>query len=545
MRGAVHPASRAPGRLLSALFALLSGGVLGLSLSPVFYAGPRAASWGWPVQLLALSAWVWVLSRQRSAQHAAWLGWLFSTTWLSVATCWLFVSMHDYGNLSAPLSAMAVLALAAFLSMDWALAMGVFVGLRSGRWMADALLFSACCLLAELARGVLFTGFPWAAMGYAHVDGPLASLAPWVGVYGMGAVAAALSYILAEGARGWLQGRAPAGSTESGAGRASRLGPWLGLAALLLLAGWGPRQWTQDAGSLRVSLLQANVPQDEKFAAEHMTERLNWASAQMRAAPGDLVLGPETVIPLLPEELPQSYWDALSAHFHQAGRHALLGLPLGNEEQGYTNSVLGLSAQWAGSRQAYRYDKHHLVPFGEFVPLGFHWFVRMLNIPLGDFARGELNPPSFPVGAQRVAPNICYEDLFGEELGARFRDAASAPTVMANFSNLAWFGRSMAIEQHLNISRLRALELQRPMVRSTNTGATVVIDHHGVVTAALPPYTQGVLTAVVHGRVGITPYAWWVSRFGLWPLGIAGLSSLALFAHARRRGIGRQDARST
>jgi apolipoprotein N-acyltransferase len=165
----------------------------------------------------------------------------------------------------------------------------------------------------------------------------------------------------------------------------------------------------------------------------------------------------------------------------------------------------------------YRYDKHHLVPFGEFIPPMFRWFTRMMNIPLGDFNRGALGQPSFSFASQRLAPNICYEDLFGEELGTRFTDANTAPTIFVNVSNLGWFGGGLVIDQHLQISRMRALEFERPFVRATNTGATVIMDHKGRVSAALPRLNQGVLIGTVEGRTGITPFSWWISRFGLWP----------------------------
>jgi apolipoprotein N-acyltransferase len=131
--------------------------------------------------------------------------------------------------------------------------------------------------------------------------------------------------------------------------------------------------------------------------------------------------------------------------------------------------------------------------------------------------------PSFTVGRERVAPNICYEDLFGEELALRFVDPAAAPTVLANVSNIGWFGDTSAVPQHLAISRTRSLELQRPMVRATNTGATAVVDHRGRVTAQLPSHSRGVLVASVQGREGITPFAWWAARGGLWPLLAAAL----------------------
>jgi len=162
----------------------------------------------------------------------------------------------------------------------------------------------------------------------------------------------------------------------------------------------------------------------------------------------------------------------------------------------------------------------------------------MMDIPLGDFNRGPLAAPSFEVRGERVAPNICYEDLFGEELATRFRDDARAPTLFANISNIAWFGRTVAIDQHLQISRLRALEFERPMLRATNTGATAVIDHRGVVTAALAPYTQGTLEGVVQGRRGITPYARWAGAWGLWPAWIAG--ALIVLATFLRTGTSRR-----
>lgn len=138
---------------------------------------------------------------------------------------------------------------------------------------------------------------------------------------------------------------------------------------------------------------------------------------------------------------------------------------------------------------------------------------------------------------QRIAPNICYEDLFGDEIGANFRDEADAPTILLNVSNIAWFGDSVAIDQHLAISRMRALEFQRPMVRATNTGATAVIDHRGRITHRLPKLTRGVLEAEVEGRTGLTPYAVWVSRLRLWPLWGLALAVVAatLWTQRRRR----------
>jgi len=307
----------------------------------------------------------------------------------------------------------------------------------------------------------------------------------------------------------------------------------LGVAAVL-----GPTSHSRAGSTVNVSLLQSNVPQDEKFVIEQLPATLAWLADTLRAARGPLVVAPETAIPLLPSqlnELTPGYMEALRSQFAQPGRAALIGIPLGDYERGYSNSVIGLSQADA----PYRYDKQHLVPFGEFIPRGFRWFTELMDIPLGDFMRGALNPPSFVFAGERWAPNICYEDLYGDELALRFVDDASAPTAFVNLSNIGWFGDTIAVDQHLHISRMRALEFQRPMLRATNTGATAVIDHEGRVIAQLAPFTRGVLDTAVQGRSGITPYAWWAARLRLWPylaLVIAVLAACAWGGRRRRAG---------
>ena len=484
--------------------------------------------WVWPLQLLTV-AWLVAQAARAAPRRAALTGLCFGTGWLGAGTWWLYISLHHYGGLPGWMTVLAVVGLSAFLSLYLAAAAGLFARWRSGRDGFDALLFAALWMLAELARAVIFTGFPWIAAGYAHIDAPLGALAPWVGVYGIGCVAALLA--------AWVGLRSVGGARAGGiAGLAVAAG--LGLLAL------PPRpDFSQPSSTLRVTLLQGNVSQDEKFSAEHLPQALRWTRTQLLAARGELVIAPETVIPLLPSQLDPAYWQGLLDHFRAGRQVALLGLPLGSEAAGYTNSAAGLSAATAELPGGfYRYDKHHLVPFGEFIPPGFRWFTELMHIPLGDFNRGPLVAPSLLLRSasgrvERVAANICYEDLFGEELAARFIEPATAPTLFANISNIGWFGNTIAIDQHLQISRLRALEFQRPMLRATNTGATVVIDHTGRVTHALPAYTQGVLDASVQARTGITPFAWWAARFGL---AAPALLALAIVGHAAlRRRAGR------
>ena len=497
---------------------LLLAALLGAGHSVLFV----HTGWWW-VQYLIVAALVWRL-RAATPRRAAAIGLLFGTAWVGIGTWWLFVSLHTYGGLPSWLAVLAIVALSGALSLYLAAGFAAFARWRSGAAGSDALLFGAVWLLAELARGVIFTGFPWLASGYAQIDSPLAGLAPWIGVYGVGFTLAALVAWPLLAPR-----RVPAVA-------ASVLVPVLVLGAAALL---GSMRFTQPSGTLSVTLLQGNVAQDEKFAVDEMPKALAWTSAQLLAAKGELVVAPETVIPVLLGQLNQldpDYWRELTSHFQKGSQAALLGLPLGDEVRGYTNSAAGISAATAAAPDGFfRYDKHHLVPFGEFIPTGFRWFTEMMNIPLGDFNRGIVGAPSFAFHGERIGANICYEDLFGEELAARFVDAPNAPTMFANLSNIGWFGNTSAIAQHLQISRFRTLEFERPMLRATNTGATVAIDHTGRVTASLPPHTQGVLDAQVQGRVGLTPFAWWAGRFGLWPLWALG-AALVLLSVRRARG---------
>ena len=487
MAGGVHAASvampgsgQAHGGLQVASLVLLATGLAALVRS----SGPGQSTW----------------------RQAAWFGGVFATAWLAGCFWWLYVSMHHVGGLPAPLAALAVLALGSALALYYAGAAAVWVvlarGLVSQRPGLASVLFAALWTLAELMRGRWLTGFPWGAGGYAHVDGVLAAWAPWVGVYGMGAIAAWLAMRLA--LAGW---------------RLRALKPLLGVWLLSWgLQAFGPT-FTTSAGVGQVELLQANISQTDKFqSATGIRDALQWYEAQLRSTREPLVVAPETAIPLLPHHLPEGYWAGLRQHFSEPGRPmALVGLPLGSLGEGYTNSVVAL--QTAGLPE-YRYDKSHLVPFGEFMPPGFVWFIRMMNIPLGDFRSGGWDQPSVAWRGQRLAPNVCYEDLFGEELASRFHDPATAPTALVNVSNIAWFGDTLAVDQHLNISRLRAMELGRPMLRATNTGATAIIDHQGRVTQQLPRFTRGSLTGRFEGRNGLTPFARWASAWGLWPLWI-------------------------
>ena len=494
-------ASRAlPRLLLQSILAALAGALHVLCFAPF--------GW-WPLQILLLLLLFAAVLRAPSTRHAACLGWAFGFGWYVVGVSWLFISLHRYGGMQAWLAMLAVALLALLLGAFTAFAMGTADWLRRRSTMNNVsmalLLLPAAWALGDWLRGWVFTGFPWIVTGYAQVDSPLAGFAPLLGVYGIGWIVALI-----------------AGSLLL----LKRCRLLIALPILLLLGAQALREvsWTSNAGApITVRLLQGNVAQDLKFDAAHLYSTLAYYDATLRREAADLIVTPETAIPMLSTYLPSDYLPRLAEFSRQSGSTLVLGIPLSDGPAQYANSVLALRP----NGQFYRYDKHHLVPFGEFIPWGFRWFVDLLQIPLGDFTRGALQQPALVVKDQRIQPNICYEDLFGEQIAATVRGEASrSPTILLNLSNIAWFGDSIALPQHLQISRMRALETGRPMLRATNTGTTAVIGAHGEVIAQLPPFTRGVLNATVQGTQGLTPY----SRFGnglliplllllcLWPL---------------------------
>ena len=530
-----NPASITP---LTALLLVVAGIAQALSLAWPFEGALKGEAQGW-LQCVSLCLMAFHLDRSRSGKQAFVKTWVFAAAWLGCSIWWLFISMHRYGGLPAPLAGLAVGLMAAGLALFYAAAASLYHAVcKTGVGvLTRASAFAAVWGLAEVVRGTLWTGFPWGAVGYAHIDSLLQHWAPWVGVYGLCALSAFIAMAFAAERK---DSRPMSRQTQLS----------IVAIAIVLAYTWGTspsRSANNDAQSLspiRVTLLQGNIPQDLKFGEGVNLALRNYREALLSST-SDLTVTPETAIPLIQQQMPDRYWAQLENHFSKGTQAALIGLPLAKRsEQGqlqYSNSAIALMPQTTpASTASYQYDKHHLVPFGEFVPPLFQWFVRMMNIPLGDFSRGDIAQPSLAFKGERIAPNICYEDLFGEELARSFANPDQAPTMMVNLSNIAWFGDTVAIDQHLNISRMRALELGRPMLRATNTGATAIINAQGQVTHRLPSAVEGALAAEVYGVHGaVTPYARWVSVWGLWPL--AGLAVLTLLivaakSHAARHG---------
>ena len=445
------------------------------------------------LQWLALAGLFALALPTARPRDAALLGFAFGLGWFGLGVSWVYISMHVYGEMPALLAAAATAAFCAFLALYPAFALWLGTRLAAGATLRALLLLPAAWAGSEWLRGVLLTGFPWLASGYAHTDGPLAGFVPVAGVHGVTLIAALLAGSIALIAR---------------RRRTEMLAP-AALAAALLVGGQALRaiEWTAPAGEpIRVQLLQGNVPQNLKFADGGMSlSEAAYLPLLRDAEQADLVVLPESVLPLPLSYLPQPTIDALTG-VPRRGAALIFGIFIEEPRSHYFNSAFGLSP--AGTSQ--RYSKRHLVPFGEFIPRGFRWFVDLMQMPIGDQQRGDPYQPAMQLAGQRIAVNICYEDLFGAEIRQAWRDPAQAPTLLLNLSNLGWFDDSLALPQHLQISRLRALETGRPVLRATNTGATAIIDARGQVVAQLPYLTRGVLSGEVQGYSGDTPYL----RFG-------------------------------
>lgn len=355
----------------------------------------EGAAYGQPIaalQLTSLAILAAVMDRSHGALQAFWQAWVFASAWLLATFWWLFISMHIYGEMHAALAAAAVSLLAIALALYYALAGAVY-----RRWCHQglsvylrALSFASLWMLAELLRGTLFTGFPWGAIGYAHVDSPLRHWLPWVGVYGVSALAAFVCMLV----------------TAKQAEHVEKPSQtWMWAVRLALLAVLAYMWWTastqqptakqdQSGQALHVALVQGNVPQDLKFGAA-VPQAIADYRKELLGNTADFIALPETALPVLADNLPEHFWSELKQHFAHHQQLALIGIPMreaGTSAQGQlTNSAMALIPSTTDAN--YRYDKHHLVPFGEFVPPMFRWFVDMMRIPLGSFGRGALGQP--------------------------------------------------------------------------------------------------------------------------------------------------------
>ena len=464
----------------------------------------------WPLAM-ACPAALMLLWQQRSPRQAAALGLCFGAGYFGAGTWWLYISIHDHGPAPVWLSLALVLLVVAYMACYYGLLGWLTARFlpTAGPWRQYAGL-PAAWLLTEWLRGWVLSGFPWLSLGYSQTDTWLAAYAPVVGVYGLSALLL----------------------LQAGALLALWQGPRRARLAALALIGliWGGggllerETWTEPRGApVPVAIVQGAIPQDEKWQLSNRVPTMAlYRSLNDQALGARLIVWPEAAIPELANEIPRYLADIqVSARSH--GSDVLMGaVRLADNGEDYYNSILALT------ENVVFYDKRHLVPFAEYfpVPAFIRRWLRFMSLPYSDFTSGSALQGPLVAGGLHIAPSICYEDAFGS--AQRQLDARS--DLLVNVTNDAWFGRSPARYQHLQIARMRAIESGRYLVRAGNDGVSALIGPEGQLVAVAPEYRAAVLRGTVVARRGLSPYL----RFGNWPVLLLGLLALAIAAWKRR-----------
>ncbi len=448
----------------------------------------------WPLAILCplFLMWLW---RAAGPRAAAALGFWFGAGLFGAGTWWLYISIHTIAGAPLWLTMLLILALVALMAAYYALlgACSAWLLPATGAWRLLAGL-PALWMLFEWWRGWFISGFPWLSLGYSLIDSPLAGFAPILGVYGLSALALWQAGALLAIWRGSHRQRAIV----------------LALSTALWVGGVLLRQvnWTTPRGApVPVAILQGAIPQDEKWQVDNLEPtKLRYRALNDQIGSAQLVIWPESAIPELANEMAR-YLADIQASSRGRGADVLMGvMRLADNGTDYYNSILALTGGVAF------YDKRHLVPYAEYLPVPpfVRRWLRLMNLPYSDFTSGsELQVPMEAAGL-RLAPTVCYEDGFGSSQLALERRADA----LVNVTNDAWFGRSPARYQHLQISRMRSLESGRYLLRAANDGISAIVGPHGEVLATAPEFVPAVLSGTVAPMAGLSPYA----RAGNWPV---------------------------
>ena len=470
------------------LLLLLSGALLPLAFAP-FHLYPLAI-----LLLLPLFALWW----QATPAQAFTYGLAFGLGQFGAGVSWVYVAIHVYGQSPAIIAALLtflfvfVLALVPAL-FGWLASYGART-LRLGRGVRLVLWLPAIWTLSEWFRGWFLTGFPWLNLGYSQIDSPLSAYAPILGVYGLSLLSAFTTALLL-----WLwQARHRA----------------LPIAVPLLVCIWGGGtalggiQWSHPVGEpLRVALIQGNVPQLTRWDRDKIWQGLNRYAelTYPQMDNSDLIVWPENAVTMFYHSIKQEYFEPLIDAARAASTDIILGVPLlDDDSERYYTTMMSIGVSQDDEPGIYR--KRHLVPFGEFIPFEslLRGLTAFLDTPMSSFTPGAPNEPLLYAAGQPIAASVCYEDAFGEEL----IDYLPQATLLVNGSNNAWYGNSLAPHQHLQISRMRARETARPMLRATTNGISAIIDERGQIQARSRQFAIDTLNGQVQPMQGQTPYVY-------------------------------------
>lgn len=480
----VSPAALRAPRWLIYVAALLAGALAALGLAPVGY---------WALTLLSLSTLALWFMQPRAPRQAGLLLWLYGAGYFGVGLRWLVEPFQIEAELFGWMAPIALVLMALGLALFWAAA-----GWVTARWARSARHAAAllvCSLaVAELARAYLFTGFPWAGLAQIWIDTPMRQLLAVVGPQGLGFATLLLAAI-------------PVLIWPARAVMVAPL-PTLALLGSVTLVP-APTSAPPDVDAPVFRIVQPNAPQDEKWApATWQTFFWRQVDATAAGVVPDVVVWPETALPQL-----LSHADEALAIIAEAARGVpvVFGIQRRNEASLYYNSLVIMGTDGAVTDV---YDKHHLVPFGEYMPapaLFRSLGIRALALRAQSGFSAGPGPRALDIpGVGAALPLICYEAVFPQHASAETR-----PRVLLQITNDAWFGTYAGPQQHLAQARMRAVEQGVPLVRSANTGISAMIDARGAVTASLPLGTDGYVDAplppraapTLYSRTGDTPFA--------------------------------------
>ena len=402
---------------------------------------------------------------------------------------WIFISLNQYGGLNYLTASLATIILASYVASFYLIA-GVIIR----RLELPPIGIAAVICLAEWSKSNFLTGFPWLNTGVMQIDGPFSVFAPFIGSFGVGFIAVYFAALISHATK-----------------------PSFISAILICVTAFtfhSFNNFTKPSGKkLNIALIQGSISQKIKF--DPIQEKISQIihldlieNAIQKNNKIDLIVLPETAFTKIFTNIEKEHLQKIKNQLTKNNSILMMGIPRKNNND-WKNSLIALEIAKSSELKIYdSYDKHHLVPFGEFIPRGFKWFVNMMQIPLGDFKNG-LNPQKpIKVKDQHIGVNICFEDLFGDEISSIFSESSfkEKPSILLNISNLAWFGDTNALDYHLKASRMRSLETGRPMLRATNTGITALIDHKGMVIKKLKPFERNYLNVEVQGTSGQTLY---------------------------------------
>ena len=492
---------------IGCFFVFMAGALLPLAFSPVDFYLIAVLS---PAVLFYSFLFV-------TPRRAAWLGWWFGMGFFGVGVSWVFVAIYVFG-----LSSIFVSVILTFIGISF---IAAFIALQSylsvlfiqkcnikNRTLIVLIVFPLFWVLLEWFRGWFLTGFPWLSLGYSQTDSFLSGYAAVLGVYGLSWLTALSSSLL-------LVSLLHSNNKKIFFTLLSIAIIWFGGYLLSQIT------WTEATGKpIKVSLVQGNVEQKNKWDRDHFEKRKQrYLSLTQEHWDSDLILWPENSLTIFYHQLKESFVAPLAEEAKKQNTDIILGLPvLDRKKDEYFSSLMAINNSNVISKKEQFYHKNHLVPFGEYVPLAslLRGLITFFDLPMSGFTAGQYNQKLLSAAGQKIAPTICYEDAFGEDL-IRFLPEA---TLLLNASNNAWYGDSFAPHQHVQISQMRALETGRDMMRVTTNGVSALINYKGKIISRSPQFEAYVVSGFVQPRIGVTPYIRWGNTLVLWTifLGLVG-----------------------